>query len=338
VNRVRTKYNINRYTAFLLRISITIGLLIWVCARIDFQQFWQTIKTARWQLLIAVWLIAIFIIWLSSLKLQLILKEQSCSIAITNVLGINFLQSIYRMAMPGAVSAGIKWYSLKQNTGKGDNVFCSLVYNDLSEIVCRTACALVAVIVANPAEILLTNKENHWLLPVVCSIFLVAIIILFCIFLNPITGSKVIKVIEVLFRIFPRKIHIKIQKLLVQVALFQYAGILFHLRIAVINLVFVLFGTIPTFYLISKAVNVSLPVSVFLWLSGIIYLLGRIPISVANLGVREVTMVGVLALYGVEESSALLMSMLFFSVSIFISFAGVVYVFFWELFSDNRQS
>jgi hypothetical protein len=66
-------------------------------------------------------------------------------------------------------------------------------------------------------------------------------------------------------------------------------------------------------------------------LCAVIYVLGRIPISVANLGVREVTLVGLLALYGVEKPQALLMSMILFSAVIFMAVIGAIYQLFWNI-------
>jgi hypothetical protein len=50
---------------------------------------------------------------------------------------------------------------------------------------------------------------------------------------------------------------------------------------------------------------------------------------VANLGVREATLVGFLAVYGVEKSAAMLMSMILFSTLVFMAIIGAAYQLAW---------
>ena len=90
-----------------------------------------------------------------------------------------------------------------------------------------------------------------------------------------------------------------------------------------------LVGSVIIYILSARAANINVPVSVFVWLSVIVYILGRLPISIANLGVREFTLAGFLAIYGVETSAAVLMSMILFSASVLMAAIGVGYQFFW---------
>ena len=65
----------------------------------------------------------------------------------------------------------------------------------------------------------------------------------------------------------------------------------------------------------------------------------------ANLGVREVTLVGILGIYGVEKSEAFLMSMIIFSSLVFMAVIGAIYQISWALsskkhaqFNDEKMS
>ena len=60
------------------------------------------------------------------------------------------------------------------------------------------------------------------------------------------------------------------------------------------------------------------------------------PISVANLGVREVTLIGLLGIYGVEKSQALLMSMILFSALVFMAIIGAMYQMYWAVSSKKH--
>ena len=59
------------------------------------------------------------------------------------------------------------------------------------------------------------------------------------------------------------------------------------------------------------------------------------PISIANLGVREVTLVQFLAFYNVEPSAALLMSMIFFSGTVFMAIVGAAYQILWTFHPEK---
>jgi len=312
---------------FLIRILITTVLLIWVFSQIDLEQFWQTVKTTRWQFLIGVWALTAIIFWINSIKMQLILKKQGCNVSIATIFGASAVTLFYSMIIPGILSAGIKWYILRKDTGKGSNVLSSMLYNQLSILFIMTVFGLVALIVTNPAA----NTGNRWLLPAVCLVLLAAIIIISLLFLNSRTGGKIIKGLMLLLRPFPANIRQKSQKVIEQIAIFQAVGAGFHLAIAAITIIASPVGGVVIYIFSARGANITAPLGVFVWLCAVIYVLGRIPISVANLGVREVTLVGFLALYGVETSPALLMSMILFSAVVFMAVIGAIYQLFWAV-------
>lgn len=313
------------------RILITAGLLIWVFSRIDLGQFRHAVKTARWQFLVAVWGLVVAIFWINSIKMRLILKKQSCDVSVPILFGASAVTLLYGMIMPGLLSTGIKWYILKKNTGRPGNVLSSMLYNQLSIMVVMMVFGLVALMITNPAPLLIANAKNQWLLPVACGIFLVPIICTSLLLLNRRTGGRAIEVFKLLLSPFPNKIRQKGQDLLGQVTVFQTVSIRFHVTIASLTIVANIIGGVFMYILAAKAANVTVPPGIFIWLAALIYLLGRVPISVANLGVREVTLVGFLAAYGVETSAALLMSVTLFSASVFMALIGAIYQLSWAL-------
>ena len=175
----------------------------------------------------------------------------------------------------------------------------------------------------------MSNTENLWLLPAICGILLTAIIVISLLLLNSRTGGKITNGIGFMLRPFPAKISQKGREILDQIATFQAAGAGFHLRIASITIIDTLIATVIAYILAARAANITAPVGVFVWLCAVIYVLGRVPISVANLGVREVILVGLLGIYGVDKSQALLMSMILFSALVVMAIIGAIYQIFW---------
>ncbi len=272
------------------------------------------------------------------MKMKLILKKQSCTVATATIFGATAVTCLYSMILPGVLSTGVKWYILKKETGKPSNVLSSMLYNQLSATVVLMVFGLAALMLTNPTSLSQANTENQWLLPAICGILLTAIIVIYLLLLNKRTGGKIVKGIGILLRPLPAKIRQKGREILDQIATFQAAGAGFHMRIASITIIDTLIGGVIIYILSARGANVIAPLGVFVWLCAVIYVLGRIPISVANLGIREFTLVGLLALYGVDKSQALLMSMILFSALIVMAIIGAIYQLSWTVTTKKLKS
>ena len=150
-----------QFAKLLVRILITTGLLIWVFSKIDLEQFRQTVKTAKWWFLFAVWVLVVLIFWINSIKMQLILKKQDCNVSIATLFGASAITLFYSMIIPGILSTGVKWYILKKDTGKSSSVLSSMFYNQMSIIVVITEFGLAALMITNPASLLKTDSNNR---------------------------------------------------------------------------------------------------------------------------------------------------------------------------------
>lgn len=313
----------------MIRIVITTVLLVWVFKQIDFQRFWQSTKTIQWQYLAWLWVITIVILWIRSIGLQFILKKLDCNVSVGTLFSASAITALYSMILPGLLSTGAKWYILKRDTGKGTNVFSGMVYNQLSLMYVMAVFGLAGLIIANPTSIILTDMRNRWILPTASGVLLISILLVSFLLLNRRTGDKVIKFLGFPLKVFPKKIHQKSLEILNQIAVFQTVGWRFHFIVAFIAIIGTFIGGVLTYVFAAKCANVIVPVGIFVWLCPIVYLLRRLPISIASLGVREVTLVGVMGIYDVEKSAALLISMILFSSSILMALIGAVYHIFW---------
>lgn len=312
----------------LIRILVTTVLLVWIFSKIGLQNFWQVAKNANWQLLIAVWGLTVILFWIRSIRMKLILKKQGCDVSITTIFGASAVTCLYSLVIPGILSTGAKWLILKKGTGKGTNVLSSMVYNQLSTIVVLMIFGFGALAITNPSKIILNNTTNQYLLPIVCVILLVAVLLISILLLNGRTGSKIITSFGYLLKPLPEKIRRKGLLTVDQIASFTTAGARFHLIIAAHIIITGIGGGVITFILASRCADITtIPATAFIWLWALIFILGRIPISIASLGVREVTLVGLLSLYGVEEPKALLLSMVLFSCTVFVACIGLIYQF-----------
>jgi len=322
---IRTK----QVLKLLAKVSVTGILLAWVFSQVDFSQFWQTVSAANWPCLVGVWLSTAAFFWLQCLAMQLILSKQECRVGVNTLFGVSSITSLYSLVLPGILSTGVKWYILKRLTGKGSNVLSSMLYNQVTLSVVMTVIGLAALIVTNPAKTGVPGEQRTWIVPVVSGLLLVAITAVSVLLLDPRTGATVTKVLAALLRWLPGGLWNKGQTMLTQIAAFQTAGFRFHAVIAAINAVNSLCVGLLIYFFAARAAHIDVSVGVLMWLCAVIFLLSKLPISIANLGVREVTLVGLLAGYGVGRAEALLMSMILFSSLIFMAAIGLVYWLAW---------
>jgi hypothetical protein len=311
-----------RILKFLLRLLITAVLLWLVLSRIDFQQVGLVIKNVRWQFLIATWVLALLSFWVRVVRMDFILKRQDCQVSRTEIFKASSITMLYSLIMPGLLSTGIKWYILKQHTGKGSNVLSSMMYSQAVHIFIRILLGLAALIASNPSG----GRQ----LPIICGIIAIGIILVYVLLLNKRTGTKVSTAIEYALRVFPKIIRSPAEKILEQIKVLQTTGWTFHLMIAGISL-FASLLSIVIYVCAAKAAGIAVPVAALVWQSSAVYVLGRLPISVANLGVREFTLIESLALYGIEAPAVLLMSMIIFSNIILIAAIGAGYQITWAV-------
>jgi len=327
-----------KQTAKLLtRILIAAILLIWVFSQVDLAQFFQTVKTAKWQYLAAVWLFTLLFFWIRSITLQLLLRKLDCSVDMVTLFGASAITSLYSMVMPGLLSTGVKWYILKKDTGKGTNVLSSMLYNEVSIVVAMIVFGLAALIAANPVSILWPETSQSWLLPGLCGASLALVVLVSVLLLNARTGKPLITVLRLLSKPLPSSLQQHSAKILSQIAQFQTVGAWFHLAIAATNVIACIVGGVLIYVAAAKSAGITVPVGTLIWLCAAVFVLGRLPISVANLGVREMTLTGLLSIYGVEKASALLMSMVLFSSLIFMAVIGAAFQVLWGVDSKNSE-
>jgi uncharacterized membrane protein YbhN (UPF0104 family) len=313
---------------FIAKLSVTAVLLYWVFRQINYEEFSQALKTAQWRFLWIVWGTTVLSYWLLSVKMVMILKKQDCPASTGLLFGASAITALYSMVLPGILDAPVKWYILKRHTGKGSNVFSSMVYNQTTILFYMGATALVALIVTNPG--------GKWHLPVVCSAILALLIVACLLLFTPTIGPKLTNSLSHILKPLPASFRDGGLKVLEQLSLFQTAPWSFHFKMLLMNFISItIFGTM-IYVFAAKTVRIDVPIGVLVWQFSVIFLLGRLPIFIAELGIREVTLIGTLALYGVDASSATLMSMIIFSNRILMALIGAVYQICWNLLKRNE--
>jgi len=168
-------------------------------------------------------------------------------------------------------------------------------------------------------------------MPAICLALLILLITVCLSLLNRALGPKLINYLSHIIEPLPASFRSTGRKLLAQLSVFQIASWAFHFKVVLLNFVSITIVSTTIYIFAAKAARIEVPVGVFIWQCAVIFILGRLPISIANLGVREVTLVGTLALYGVDAPSAFLMSMIIFSNRILMAIIGMIFQLYWTM-------
>jgi hypothetical protein len=314
---------IRQVLALLLKLAVTAGLLAWVFQKIDLAQLWQALVAARWAYLWPIWGLAIVSYAILSFKLALILRRQGCDASTGSLFAISAVTTLYGMVLPGMLDLSAKWYLLKQQTGKGTHALSSMVYNQFTTTLVVLVVGLAAVTAVTPPHRVGTRVLCLGLIAVLMAVGLLL--------LHRTMGPRLTRWAGLLLGPMPGLIRRPGLKVLDQMAVFQTAGWPFHFNALALSLVAnTVVGTI-IYKLAALAAGIHLPLALHFWQCTAIFVLGKLPISVAEFGVREATLVESMAPYGVEPSAALVMSMVIFTNRLLLASIGAAFQLRWVL-------
>jgi len=327
--------NTRKWLKFLLRILVSLAALTWVLNQVDLSEFKEAVASAQWEYLGVVWVFNALLFWARSFRFQLILRKLNCAVSVNTLFGSSAVMALYGMVMPGMLSLAAKWYVIKRATGKGAHVVSAMLYNQVSIMVIMVAFGLLALVISNPLEQLpIDSAQARWL-PLGCVVLFLVIVVIFAGLLSRRAGKHIDKMADRLFRPLPLALRGKAHLVLSQLHVFRTVGVWFHVLIGCLTLITGAVGCGILYLLAAKAANVSVPIMVFVWLQAIVYVLGRIPISLANCGPREIMLVTTLGIYGIDKPHALLMSAIIFSAHIFLAFIGALYQLSWSFYKNR---
>ncbi|MDH7599909.1 MAG: lysylphosphatidylglycerol synthase transmembrane domain-containing protein [Sedimentisphaerales bacterium] len=320
----------SRAIRIILKVLVTVLLLAWVFRQIELSELRHALVQARWIYLLPIWPLAILSYWVLSFKLSLIMARQDCAVSTWRLFAISAVTTLYGMVLPGMLDLSAKWLMLRQQTGKGTNALTSMVYNQFTTTLVILIAGIAAILTVTPPQ-----RIAIWISGTALIAFLITIGLLV---LHGRLGPRLTRAFGLFLKPTPRVIKDHGTRILDQLAHFQTAGWAFHLTALGLSLLANTgIGTI-IYWLAAKAAGISVPFGLYFWQCSAIFILGRMPISVAEFGIREATLVGSMAGYGVSASSAIVMSLVLFTNRLLLAAIGAVVQLYWACVgSTNRQ-
>jgi uncharacterized membrane protein YbhN (UPF0104 family) len=301
-----------RLLATLARLAVTGMLLWWVFRRVQPDRLWAQLHGVDWRWVVAGWAVSLLALWASSVKLRLVLREVGCDAPTPSLFCASAVTGLYSLALPGALSTGVKWFLLRRIAGDGAAVLAAMAYNQMQVLLSVVLLGTIALYPAAPPAAL----QSLWLL--------VAALLIAAMAAAAAAGTRMSRLVTSLIARLPRRLGDAAVRLRDRLRAYYGSTTRFHTLTLLFTLANSLLSGPVLFLFAALAVGETIPMPVLTFLWAVVLLLGRLPISIANLGVREATTVGLLAHYGVASPTALLLALVVFSAAAIIALMGAL--------------
>jgi len=302
----------------LLKAVFSITVVVLLVVKYDWKLLWETFSTASSTWLLAAFLQAAVVHVVGVIRWKLLCR----GVSLFALLRLTYIARFYSTVLPGqlfgeAAKVAYLGSSLKDDEKTGmamEEVAASVVVDKIVGLIGL----LMVGLFGGATRLDMLGHSFIWVL-CACCFLLIAIIFL------PASGV-VETILSKTEARWPR-----LQKLCARLSYFLRSWKLYlktPWRLVASLLLGVIFQLVNTlvFCWFGAAVSIDIPYADWCWINAVLSVALLLPISYAGLGVREVTMVGFLAMLGVSEPAALSCSLLFLCLQIFDAVVGGLFL------------
>lgn len=252
-----------------------------------------------------------------SVQLWAILSRAGLTVSVFRVFLANALATLYTLLLPGNIaSAGVKWIDLSAATGKKAAVFNGLIYHRLLMSLLTLVLGSVAVAVSNPL-----NNDSLSFIAAALVLMLISLLVLLY---HPRLGPWLESLARRMAGRLPTRVTGYVTPVIDAMRRFHGFSARNHLEVFAWAVVSVLLRIqMLWFAMLAMGLHIS-PVHI-LWISAVLLFTAALPLTVANLGIREGFLVLALAPFGVSSSTAVALGLLIFANQIVFAVVGGAY-------------
>lgn len=252
-----------------------------------------------------------------SAQLRLILCRSGLTVSLVRVFLANTLAALYALFLPGNIaSAGVKWLDLSAATGKKAAVFNGLIYHRLVMTLLTLVIGGAALTVSNPLPF---EPLTYFL-----GFFVVALTALFVCLYHPTIGVRVQAFLRRLTQVLPTRIDSYASSALDALRRFQRFGVSDHVQVFGWAFATIAVRTLALYFAM-QAMGLDVSLVHALWISAFLVFAATLPLTIANLGVREGLLVVALSPFGVPTSTAVALGLLLFVNQLIAALIGAIY-------------
>jgi uncharacterized membrane protein YbhN (UPF0104 family) len=232
------------------------------------------------------------------------------------VLAANLAGDFYALSLPGGLAVGgaVRLLRLGRDQLGMSGVFAAILASRLLEIFLQLALALLAM----PWIWRQVPSSVGWILCLGLAVLLAG-----CSYVAIFQRASRRFGIRLVVFALPRQSRTarRVRRILARVGRVRPVGLAFHARLLATGLLRHLIGA-AAFLAFAAAAGVKLELAEALWARGVTGIAMLLPLSIAGLGLRELSYVALLGLFGIAPASALAMSLMVFGCLLLNAAAG----------------
>jgi len=304
-----------KYILITLKVVISVSLLAYCFTLVDLKELAEDLRhVSIFWFLLAVVMNVVGTIFIKSIVIWNLLSTDSRS-DIFRIISINFAVRFYSLFLPKGASSAIRVFRYNQLTSNYASAFALFSFESLLTLILPTIGALIFIFIAGASHVPI-------FVIVTLMIFLFVLMLILAAFLSIPILNMLKNVCNSLreYSLF-RKIYKYSDKLLSSDHGYRFScKEQFPVTVLLSMFAYVLF--LVNSLVLLKALNMEVAFTVISWIRSAVVILSNVPITVAGLGVREVSLVTFLSYYEVGVSDAISYSLLMFAMFICTALIG----------------
>jgi uncharacterized protein (TIRG00374 family) len=314
-----------RYRLFPLRITLSIGLLVFLIARSDTSTFLASLKEADILSFAIALAISALTVLIRSYKWQLLLRVQGAELSLARLHSLNYMAMFFNNFFLG--SFGGDTFRIYRTAASSNSTIGAL-----SPIIVEKFTNILALIVLAITFGILCVKTNSPAIGAVDIRRIIAVSIVFLALLYVLFQLSLYMMREAAFY-KASKIRDVTSRFIDSVVLYRHNTVLVSFILSVIFYV----TNVVAMYFFARAGNVEISLINLSFIVPMVFLIVMIPISVNGLGLQEGTFFFYFNVLGIDSSSALLIALLpRIGMLIFSLLGALLYITEHENFSTKR--
>lgn len=302
--------------SWVLKALVTSGLLYYIFMTIPVTEIVPAIYSARIHYFATAFFLVLLMNYVASCRMKRLTDRQGMTVTVRRIFEINLITNFYGLFLPGSLAGGaVRWHKLYKTDKNGPGAFIAIIFN---RFILTTATAATGVVFwALAGNYKANDAAGLSLLGILASL-----LILQGVMVHGRISSWVERSIGGKARM-PEVLRDKLRKLILSLSQYRDLPFASLLRLAALSFAEEFLG-VASFYFVSLAIGIEVPFVHLGWIRSCILIVTMLPISFSGFGVREGTLIALLAPYGVSGTLAVAFSLLLFARTLLSAAIGGV--------------
>lgn len=299
---------------FLVKCGVTVALLTWALQGVPLGSLLDLSTEVHQGIFWASALLMVWIYWLNSQQMQMTTAHLGLTLQTLQIFVIHLITRFYELFLPSWLASGaMRWYLYARPDQRPAAALAAIVVNRLLEMLLLLLIGLVCWSLDDTPV-----AAPQWLDPSL--LILTGLTLLF----YPLsTNGRFLALLQQISQSLLRldRLRQPVDRLLESLREFSSVTLIWHWKVLALALLRHVL-TVLSWWMLVLALSLDISVFTLGWLRTVVTLAMLLPITVSGFGVRELTLVTLLGLYGVSAAEALIFSLLTYARGVLFALVG----------------